>query len=133
MALTIASRRFDDVTILDLNGRITLGPSCAQLRDSIHTLIDHSQKKILLNLGGVNYIDGSGLGELVSLFRSTQNDAASLKLLNLTQKVDGLMQIVKLYTVFDVYDDECAAILSFRDGQHGSQARTAGEFFQDAA
>ena len=114
MALTIASREVDGVTVLDLNGRITLGEGSVQLRDAIRDLISKGQTRILLNLAEVNYIDSSGLGELVSAYTTSKNQGATLKLLNLTKKVHDLLQLTKLYTVFDVSDDEAKAIASFK-------------------
>lgn len=114
MALTIASREVDGVTILDLNGRITLGEGSVQLRDSVRSLISKGQKGILLNLSEVNYIDSSGLGELVSAFTTAKNQGANVKLLGLTKKVKDVLQLTKLYTVFDIYDDEASAIASFK-------------------
>lgn len=114
MALSIASREVDGVTVLDLSGRITLGEGSVQIRDAIRDLISKGQKGILLNLGDVNYIDSSGLGELVSAFTSAKNQGADLKLLHLTKKVHDLLQLTKLYTVFDVKDDEASAIASFK-------------------
>jgi anti-sigma B factor antagonist len=113
VALTIASREVDGVTVLDLGGRITLGEGSVQLREAIRDLIGKGTKNILLNLGNVNYIDSSGLGELVSAFTTAKNQAATLKMLNLTKKVHDLLQLTKLYTVFDIYDDEVHAISSF--------------------
>ena len=114
MAFAIASREVDGVTVLDLSGRITLGEGSVQLRDAIRDLIAKGQRRILLDLGDVNYIDSSGLGELVSAFTSAKNQGASLKLLKLTKKVHDLLQLTKLYTVFDIYDDEASAIASFK-------------------
>jgi anti-sigma B factor antagonist len=114
VALTIASRELDGVTILDLGGRITLGEGSVQLRDAIRDLIGKGQKSVLLNLGDVNYIDSSGLGELVSAFTTAKNQGAALKLLKLNKKVHDLLQLTKLYTVFDIYDDEASAIASFK-------------------
>ena len=114
MALTIAAREVDGVTVLDLSGRITLGEGSVQIRDAIRDLISKGQKSILLNLGDVNYIDSSGLGELVSAFTTAKNQGADLKLLHLTKKVHDLLQLTKLYTVFDVKDDEASAIASFK-------------------
>ncbi len=114
MALTIASREVDGVTVLDLSGRITLGEGSVQLRDAIRDLISKGQKNILLNLGEVNYIDSSGLGELVSAYTTARNQGAALKLLKLTKKVHDLLQLTKLYTVFDISDDEASAIASFK-------------------
>ncbi len=114
MALTIASREVDSVTVLDLSGRITLGEGSVQLREAIRDLIGKGQKTILLNLGDVSYIDSSGLGELVSAFTTSKNQGAALKLLNLTKKVKDVLQLTKLYTVFDIYDDEATAIASYK-------------------
>ncbi len=114
MALTIATRELDGVTILDLSGRITLGEGAVQLREAIRELIGKGQKKILVGLGDVNYIDSSGLGELVSSYTTAKNQGADLKLLNLTKKVKDVLQVTKLYTVFDIYDDEASAIASFK-------------------
>jgi anti-sigma B factor antagonist len=114
VALTIASREVDGVTVLDLSGRITLGEGSVQLRDAVRDLIGKGQKHILLNLEQVNYIDSSGLGELVSAYTTARNQEATLKLLKLTKKVHDLLQLTKLYTVFDIYDDEAKAIGSYR-------------------
>jgi len=114
VALTIASREVGGVAVLDLSGRITLGEGSVQIRDAIRDLLGKGQKSILLDLGEVNYIDSSGLGELVSAYTSARNQGAGLKLLKLTKKVHDLLQLTKLYTVFDIYDDEAVAIASFR-------------------
>ena len=114
MALAIASREVDGVTVLGLSGRITLGEGSVQLRDAIRDLISKGQRRILLDLGDVNYIDSSGLGELVSAYTTARNQGATLKLLKLTKKVHDLLQLTKLYTVFDIYDDEASAIASFK-------------------
>jgi anti-sigma B factor antagonist len=114
VALSISTRQLDGVTILDLSGRITLGEGSVQLRDAIRDLISKGEKHILLNLGDVNYIDSSGLGELVSAFTTAKNQNADVKLLNLTKKVKDVLQVTKLYTVFDIYDDEAHAISSFK-------------------
>jgi anti-sigma B factor antagonist len=114
VALSIASREVDGVTVLELSGRITLGEGSVQLRDAIRDLIAKGQRRILLDLGEVNYIDSSGLGELVSAYTTVKNQGAALKLLKLTKKVHDLLQLTKLYTVFDIYDDEASAIASFK-------------------
>ena len=114
MSIKLSTRQVDGVTILDLSGRITLGEGSVQLRDAIRDLLAKGQKKILLNLADVNYIDSSGIGELVSAFTTTKNQGGELKLLNLTKKVNDLLQITKLYTVFDVKDDEASAVKSFK-------------------
>jgi len=113
VTMKASSRRVDGVTILDLSGRITLGEGSVVLRDQIRDLLGKSEKKILLNLGDVTYIDSSGIGELVSAFTTVRNQGGELKLLNLTKKVHDLLQITKLYTVFDVKDDEASAIKAF--------------------
>ena len=104
-----SSRQVDGVIIVDLSGRITLGEGSVVLRDTVKELSAQGNKKILLNLGDVTYIDSSGIGELVSAFTSIRNAGGELKLLNLTKKVHDLLQITKLYTVFDILDDEAAA------------------------
>ena len=113
MSMKFQTRQVDDVTILDLSGRITLGEGSVTLRDAVRDVLAKGSKKILLNLGDVNYIDSSGIGELVSAFTTVKNQGGELKLLNLTKKVHDLLQITKLYTVFDVQEDEAGAIASF--------------------
>ena len=113
MSLKSSQRQVDGVTILDLSGRITLGEGSVVLRDTIREVLGKGEKKILLNLGDVTYIDSSGIGELVSAFTAVRKEGGDLKLLNLTKKVHDLLQITKLYTVFDVKDDEASAISSF--------------------
>jgi anti-sigma B factor antagonist len=104
----------DGVVVLDLSGRITLGEGSVQLRDAIRGLIGQGKKNVLLNMGEVNYIDSSGLGELVSAYTTAKNQQAEVKLLKLTRKVHDLLQLTKLYTVFDIKDDEASAIASFK-------------------
>ena len=113
MSMKIKTRQVDGVTIMDCSGRITLGEGSVTLRDSVRDLLAKGSKKILLNLGDVSYIDSSGIGELVSAFTTVRNQGGDLKLLNLTKKVHDLLQITKLYTVFDVKDDEASAVASF--------------------
>jgi anti-sigma B factor antagonist len=113
VSMKVSNRQVDGVTILDLSGRITLGEGSVQLRDAIRDLLAKGSKKILLNLGDVNYIDSSGIGELVSAYTTVRNQSGDLKLLNLTKKVHDLLQITKLYTVFDVKEDEASAVASF--------------------
>ena len=114
MSVKLSTRQVGDVTVMDVAGRITLGEGSSTLRDALRGLVGKNQKKILLNLGEVSYIDSSGIGELVSAFTTVRNQGGELKLLNLTKKVHDLLQITKLYTVFDVKDDEAAAIGSFK-------------------
>jgi anti-sigma B factor antagonist len=113
MSLKMTTREVNAITILDLSGQITLGDSSAALRDEILDQTGNGSRKILLNLAEVTYIDSAGLGELTGSFTSVRNRGGQLKLLNLTKRVHDLMQITKLYTVFDVYDDEKKAIASF--------------------
>ena len=113
MALQGTRRTLGDVTIVDFSGKITLGEGSAMLRNTVRELITAGNKKILLSLYDVDYIDSSGIGELVSAFTTAKNQGGELKLLNLTKKVHDLLQITKLYTVFDVKDDEATAIKSF--------------------
>lgn len=113
MVLRMDTREVNGTIIIDLAGQITMGEACAALRDEIRDQTGHGFKKILLNLAEVNYIDSAGLGELTAAFTSVRNRGGELKLLKLTKRVHDLMQITKLYTVFDVYDDEKAATASF--------------------
>ena len=113
MSMKATNRQVDGVAVVDMSGRITLGEGSVVLRDTIRDLIGKGQKKILLNLGDVTYIDSSGIGELVSAFTAVRREGGELKLLNLTKKVHDLLQITKLYTVFDIKDDEAAAIKAF--------------------
>lgn len=112
-ALYATIREVDAITIVDLSGRISLGEGSALLRKTVRDLLDNGQVKILLNLGDVNYIDSSGIGELVSGFTAVRSRSGELKLLNLTKKVHDLLQITKLFTVFEVYSDEGTAVRSF--------------------
>ena len=114
MSLKITTRQVDGITIVDCSGRITLGEGSVTVRDNVRELLSKGHKKILLNLGDVSYIDSSGIGELVSAFTTVRNQGGELKLLNLTKKVNDLLQITKLYTVFDVKDDEASAVKSFK-------------------
>lgn len=113
MSMKASNRQVDGVTVVDMSGRITLGEGSVVLRDTIRDLVGKGQKKILLNLGDVTYIDSSGIGELVSAFTAVRREGGELKLLKLTKKVHDLLQITKLYTVFDIKDDETVAIQSF--------------------
>ena len=113
MTMKTSTRQVNGVTVVHLSGRITLGEGSVVLRDTVRDLLTKGNKKILLNLGQVNYIDSSGIGELVSAFTTVRNQGGDLKLLNLTKKVHDLLQITKLYTVFDVRDDEAGAVKSF--------------------
>ena len=113
MTMKSSTRQVDGVTIVDLSGRITLGEGSVVLRETVRDLLSKGQKKILLNLGEVSYIDSSGIGELVSGFTTVTNQGGQLKLLGLTKRVKDLLQITKLYTVFDVHDNEASAVRAF--------------------
>ena len=113
MSVKLSTRQVGDVSVMDVSGRITLGEGSSTLRDSMRDMVAKGQKKILLNLGDVSYIDSSGIGELVSGFTTVANQGGQLKLLNLTKRVKDLLQITKLYTVFEVHEDEASAIRSF--------------------
>lgn len=114
MNLTENRRQVDGVTVVDVSGRIVLGEESSMLRESLKELAGSGQKKVLLNLAGVSYIDSSGLGALVSGFTTIAGQQGQLKLLNLTNKVHDLLQITKLLTVFEVYNDEATALKSFK-------------------
>jgi anti-sigma B factor antagonist len=113
MSLRATHRDAGNITVVDLSGRIVLGDGSALLRKTIRGLLEDQRKKILLNLADVDYIDSSGIGELVSGFTAVKNQSGDLKLLHLTKKVRDLLQITKLFTVFDVYTDEGTALKSF--------------------
>jgi anti-sigma B factor antagonist len=111
--LNINERQAGDVTVLDMSGKITIGEGSVALRTAIRRLLEEGKKRILLNLAGVSYIDSSGIGELVSSFTAVNKEGGVLKLLKLTQKIQDLLAITKLLTVFDVYDEEADALKSF--------------------
>ncbi len=111
--LNISERQAGDVTILDLSGKVTIGEGSVALRTTIRRLLGEGKNKILLNLGGVGYVDSSGIGELVSSFTAVNKEGGQLKLLNLTQKIQDLLAITKLLTVFDTFDDEGDALGSY--------------------
>jgi anti-sigma B factor antagonist len=113
VSLKITTREVNQVMILDITGRIVLGDELETLRGGVQTLLTQGKKKIILNLAGVSYIDSSGVGELVRGFTSVRNQGGELKLLNLTQKVHDVLHVTKLYTVFDIRDDEFKAVKSF--------------------
>jgi anti-sigma B factor antagonist len=113
VSIQVTTRQVGDVSVVDVVGRITLGEGASALRETIRGLVAKEQKKILLNLGEVSYIDSSGIGELVSGFTTVANNGGTLKLLGLTKRVQDLLQITKLYTVFDIYDKEASAVGSF--------------------
>lgn len=127
MGLKVTERQAAGVTILDINGRIVLGKETALLRDTIRNLITQGRKSILLNLNEVPYIDSIGIGELASAFIAVRREGGDLKLLNLTKKVRDMVEVVKLGTIFELFEDEAAALKSFAREQKqepGSLART---------
>ena len=113
MALTIDTREVAHVIVLDVHGRIVLGDEIGDLRDAVHELLENGKKKIILNLADVDYIDSSGVGELVGCYTTVRNAGGELKLLKLSQKVQDVLYVTKLYTVFDIRDDEFTAVKSF--------------------
>jgi len=113
VSVKLSTRQVGDVSVVDVAGRITLGEGSSALRDTLRDMVSKGQKKILLNLGEVSYIDSSGIGELVSGFTTVTNQGGQLKLLGLTKRVKDLLQITKLYTVFDVHDNEASAVRAF--------------------
>ena len=113
MNLQATNRDIGSATVADISGRITLGEGSAMLRSMVRQLLEHGRKHIVLNLADVNYIDSSGIGELVSSFTAVKKEGGELKLLHLTKKVHDLLLITKLFTVFDVHTDEEKAITSF--------------------
>jgi anti-sigma B factor antagonist len=112
--LDVNERQAGDVTILDLTGEVRLGDSSVALRDSVRKLADGGKNKVLLNLAGVKYIDSSGIGELIANYTTISRQGGQLKLLNLTDRIQNLLVITKLLTVFDSYDDEAEALKSFQ-------------------
>ena len=113
MSLKASTRQIGTVTVMDLSGKIVLGEGSSLLRETVKDLASRGQKKLLLNLADVSYIDSSGLGSLVASFTTIKGQEGQIKLLNLTSKVHDLLQITKLLTVFDVFTDEATALKSF--------------------
>lgn len=122
MSLYLTPMHLGDVTLIEAAGRITLGESVVSLRNQIHELAEGGRLKIVLNLAQIAYIDSSGLGELVSAYATVKNRGGSIKLLHLTSRVRDLLQITKLSTLFEVFDDEAKALASFSSESH----RTTG-------
>jgi len=113
LSVKLSSRQVGDVTVIDAAGRITLGEGSSSFRDTVRDHIAKGNKKLLINLAEVSYIDSSGIGELVTAFTTVTNNGGQLKLLNLTHRVQDLLQITKLYTVFEVFSDEAVGVRSF--------------------
>ena len=114
-SLQIAERQVGDVTVLDLWGQITIGDACETLRAKIKELIDKGRTRVVLHLGGVHQVDSCGLGSLVAVYMAIKKAGGDLKLLQLSQRLEDLMVMTKLVTVFDTYNDEAAALESFRE------------------
>ncbi|MBV8847714.1 MAG: STAS domain-containing protein [Bryobacterales bacterium] len=114
MSVKLTTRQVGDVTVVDAVGRITLGEAATTFRDTLRQLVGSGHKKLLLNLADVSYIDSSGIGEMVSGYTTVNNQGGQVKLLNLTKRVKDLLQITKLYTVFEVFEDESSAVSSFK-------------------
>lgn len=114
MACKAETRQAGDVIIVDLSGRITLGDGSGTIRETVKDLLEKGRKSILLNMANVTYVDSAGLGELVGSFASVRNQNGQIKLLNAQKKVRDVLQITKLYTVFEIFDDEAAALRSYQ-------------------
>ena len=112
--MQIEERIVNDVTILDLKGKITLGEGDEALKDKINSLVHQNRKKILLNLEDVPYIDSAGLGEIVRTYTTVSRQGGQLKLVNLTKRITDLLSITKLLTVFETFDTEPEALKSYR-------------------
>ena len=112
--MEIVERTVNEVTVLDLKGKMTLGEGDELLKDKINSLLAAGRKKLLLNLEGVPYIDSAGLGEVVRTYTTVSRQGGSLKLLNLTKRIEDLLSITKLLTVFDTFDSEAEAVKSYK-------------------
>ena len=116
MSLTAKTRQVGNVSIVDLNGKITLGESSGVLRDDLNSLLAMGRKSIIGNMANVSYVDSAGLGELVGKYTTATNQGGSIKLLHLQNKMKDLLQITKLHTIFPIFEDEDAAVASFATG-----------------
>jgi anti-sigma B factor antagonist len=114
VSAVVKTRRLDDVVILDINGRLTLGEGAVTLRTAVQKLLEGGDRKFVMNLADVDHVDSGGLGELITAFTTVRAHGGQLKLLNLTRRIQDLMQITKLLTVFDSFDSETEAIKSMR-------------------
>ena len=114
MSMNVKTRKVDNVVIVDMSGRLTIGEPVLLLRETLRVHVTDGARSIILNLGDVSYIDSSGLGELVSVYTTVRNKQGDVKLLNLTTKAKDLLQMTKLLTVFDVYDDEAKALAALK-------------------
>ncbi len=114
MSLIVKTRKVDNIVVMDLSGKLTIGEPVMQLRDALRAQVAGGDSKFIINLGDVSYVDSSGLGELVSSYTTVRNKGGDVKLLKLTAKIKDLLQMTKLLTVFDVYDDEAKAVASLK-------------------
>ena len=125
MSLNVKTRKVDGVTVVDMSGRLTIGEPVLLLRETLRVQVNDGVRQFVLNLGDVSYIDSSGLGELVSAYTTVRNKQGDVKLLNLTAKAKDLLQMTKLLTVFDVYEDEAKAISSLKASKTSASLRLA--------
>jgi anti-sigma B factor antagonist len=114
MSLSVKTRKVGNAVVVDMSGRLTTGEPVLMLRETVRVQVNEGARSIVLNLGDVSYIDSSGLGELVSVYTTVRNRQGDVKLLNLTSKAKDLLQMTKLLTVFDVYDDEAKALAAMK-------------------
>jgi len=117
MSLNVKTRKVDSIVIVDMSGRLTIGEPVLLLRETLRVHVNDGARHFVLNLGDVSYIDSSGLGELVSAYTTVRNKQGDVKLLNLTAKAKDLLQMTKLLTVFDVYEDEGKAVSALKASQ----------------
>jgi anti-sigma B factor antagonist len=120
MSLNVKVRKADNAVIVDLSGRLTIGEPVMLLRETLRVHVHQGDRHFILNLADVSYIDSSGLGELVSSFTTVRNKQGDVKLLNLTSKAKDLLQMTKLLTVFDTYDDEAKALVALKSARSAS-------------
>ena len=113
MSVKLTTRQVNEVTVIDVSGRITLGEGSSLLRDELRSLIGSNRRKILLNLADVSYVDSSGIGQLVAAFTTVSSQGGQLKLLNLTKRLKELLQLTKVISIFEVFDDEKKAVATF--------------------
>jgi anti-sigma B factor antagonist len=113
MSVKVSTRQVGDVTVAEVTGKLTLGEASSTLREALRGLVTQGHKKILMNLSGVSYLDSSGIGELVAGYTTIASAGGKLKLVNLTSKVQNPLQTTKLYTVFDIFEDETEGVKSF--------------------
>ena len=114
MGFSVTARESKGATVIDASGSLTLGAGGTALRDLLHVLLNQGQKKLVLNLGGVYFIDSFGVGELVRGYATVRKQGGELKLVNVTKKVHDLLQLTRLHTIFEIHPDEHTALSAFR-------------------